>query len=274
MKKVLFLIAAALMIVCSGCVKAPETDEIRVIATIEPVQYIAEQILKDLGGASSLLSQNQDVHSFELKPLSMKNVANADIIIFLGSNLEFEEKNIQALTENARNTVVLFLSDGIDSVFDPHIWVSLKNLKILAGRICECISHYDEENRDYYENNFAVYSAKIDSADKILSGAFLKRNIKRIFTDHTAFSYLAIDYSVEQTAIFEESKEPSMKDISYTADMMKNDPDKILILTNPSSKRYADIFQREAGAKVIMFNPLSLDIVGEFLNLAASINNE
>ncbi|PIP13087.1 MAG: hypothetical protein COX48_05270 [bacterium (Candidatus Stahlbacteria) CG23_combo_of_CG06-09_8_20_14_all_34_7] len=271
---VFFLTFVVLLLFFVNCSKKTDSDKIKIVATIEPIKFISEQIIKDKGIASSIISSNQDPHSLELVPLNMKSVETADIVFFLGSNLEFEEKNSQAIIDNSKNTLFVFLSEGIDSVFNPHIWVSLKNLKIIAKMICEEISHYDEENRDYYSDNYHKYVSRLDSIEKSLSDAIEKRKLKSFFADHIAFSYFARDYSLEQIAIFEEGKEPSLKDISQIVGRIKLDKDKILIMTNLSSSRFADIFRNETQCEIVYFNPLVADIADEFLKLTDFLKNE
>ena len=274
MRKASVCVLLGFILFLSGCNDRIENGGLNVVAPIEPVKFIIEQILQDKGNATSLLSSNQDAHSSETMPILMKTVASSDLIFFLGTGIEFEERNKVALIENAKDVSVVLLSENFDSLYDPHIWVSLKNIKIIAYAVCEALSAYDRENAGFYTKNCEDFISKANYADSALSSSLSERKIKRIFTDHTAFSYLASDYLITQTGLFSEGKDISIKDISSAVNEMKADSDRIFILTSNSNEKYAEIFKRDADAHVIFFNPLSEDIISEFLKLAKSLKND
>jgi len=270
MKRFIFVFAAILAV--QGCSRSPLPHGISVVSSIEPISYIAGKILQERGSSVPLLTENQDAHSADPRPLSLKAAENCDLLVLLKSGLEFEERNAPAVIGAAKKAVVLKLTDSIVSSEDPHIWVSLRNLKRIAEMLAEKISLLDPDNKEFYASNFLSYASRIDSVSARLSFSLEEAGVKRIFTDHTAFSYFASEAGIEQVELFEEGKEPSLADMKRITEGLKKDNARILIITSPSSKRYADIFAEEASARVFFFNPLAKDIVGEFSRMADFIH--
>ena len=175
-RKILFALSSAILFFLA-CNDKPDADKMSVVTTIEPVRFIISSILGEKGETASLVLSNQDVHSPDLMPLTMKNITDADFIFFLGSGIEFEDKNAKALIKNARDVSIVFLSENFDSVYDPHIWVSLKNIKIIADAVCGALSAYDRENGAYYKDNFKALSSRAENAESILVERALKLSL-------------------------------------------------------------------------------------------------
>ncbi|MGE3063668.1 MAG: metal ABC transporter substrate-binding protein [bacterium] len=266
MRKI-FTCFVILLLAFTACTERESTKTI-ITSSIEPISFIVKFILSGKGESISLLGENQDAHSSEIKALSMKAIEKSSVIILLGSRIEFEEKSIGWITENAKNSHLVFLFDTTAPRSDPHAWISLSNLKMISDSICGILSAYDETNRSFYSANSAIYNSRVDSIEQRLKKSFAEKNIKKIFTDHTAFYYFASEMTISQTEIFDEGKEPSLSDMAEIIDSLKADSFGLLFITSTGSMKYAEVLEKEANAKIFKFNPLAPDIAGEFEKLA------
>ena len=86
---------------------------------------------------------------------------------------------------------------------DEHVWLSLKNAKILCKVIADNLSEIDPENKDIYSANVSVYIEKLSALDeeykKMVNGS--NRKIV-LFGDRFPFRYLVDDYGLDYYAAF------------------------------------------------------------------------
>ena len=105
--------------------------------------------------------------------------------------------------------------------YDEHIWLSVKNAKILCNTIAEKIAAVDPKNAKTYRANAAAYNAKLSSLDaqyqKIVDAASKKTVL---FGDRFPFRYLVDDYGLSYYAAFvgcSAETEASFKTILFLA---------------------------------------------------------
>ena len=86
---------------------------------------------------------------------------------------------------------------------DEHVWLSIKNAKILCKVIADNLSEIDPENKDIYSANVSVYIEKLSALDeeykKMVNGS--NRKIV-LFGDRFPFRYLVDDYGLDYYAAF------------------------------------------------------------------------
>ena len=86
---------------------------------------------------------------------------------------------------------------------DEHVWLSLKNAKILCKVIADNLSEIDPENKDIYSANVSTYIEKLSVLDeeykKMVNGS--NRKIV-LFGDRFPFRYLVDDYGIDYYAAF------------------------------------------------------------------------
>ncbi len=94
--------------------------------------------------------------------------------------------------------------DDEDEVeYDEHVWLSVRNAKILTTEICTALCEKDTANATTYKANLAAYSAKLNALDAKYSAA-VKNGSKNtiLFGDRFPFRYLVDDYNLDYFAAF------------------------------------------------------------------------
>ncbi|MCR5062459.1 MAG: zinc ABC transporter substrate-binding protein [Treponema sp.] len=87
--------------------------------------------------------------------------------------------------------------------YDEHVWLSLKNAKILSTEIAAALSEKDPANEASYKANLSAYAAKLDALDAKYA-AVVKAGSKKtiLFGDRFPFRYLVDDYDLNYYAAF------------------------------------------------------------------------
>ena len=87
--------------------------------------------------------------------------------------------------------------------YDEHVWLSLRNAKILSAEIAAALCEKDSANASLYKANLAAYTARLDALDARYSSAVKAANKKTIlFGDRFPFRYLVDDYGLDYYAAF------------------------------------------------------------------------
>ena len=87
--------------------------------------------------------------------------------------------------------------------YDEHVWLSLKNAKVLCKAIADNLSEIDPENKDVYIQNEKDYAAKLDALDQEYQTTVDASTQKTLlFGDRFPFRYLVDDYGLDYYAAF------------------------------------------------------------------------
>ena len=169
-----FLILTFILVGCgknenttNSMINNDDSKKLKVYATVYPLYDFAKNIGQDKIDVELIIPNGQEPHDFEPDNKDIKNLESADVFIYNGAGLEsWSEKVINSLDN--KNLLTVMASDGVKLLEtkdeenslneDPHVWLDPKNALMEAENIKNTLVKADEENKDYYEENFKVYS--------------------------------------------------------------------------------------------------------------------
>ncbi len=237
MKKILSLLASASLILTSavGCDTGSNSDDkLSIITTIFPEYDWVTEILGDKtddAEITMLMQSGADMHNYQPSAEELIKISDCDMFIYVGG--ESDEWVHDAL-ENATNkdmTVINLLDvlgddivkeeeivDGMEHEHeheeehdeeeheheaDEHVWLSLKNSKIICQHIADKLCEIDPDNKSVYEKNVSDYIGKLDELDKEYQQMVDSSAVKTlVFADRFPFRYLTEDYGLDYYAAF------------------------------------------------------------------------
>ena len=118
--KVLFF---SLLLILTSPIRA----ELNVVTTIKPLHSLISNVMQGVGKPSLIIEGTTSPHSFTLKPSHAKLLQNADVIFWIGEDMEtFMEKPLESIVKDAE--VISFMEiDSInklkfreENIFDNH----------------------------------------------------------------------------------------------------------------------------------------------------------
>lgn len=236
MKKFLSIIAAAAIAVsclcgCSSANKSGnQNGKIQIVTTIFPEYDWVMNILGDNPANAEvtyLLNNGTDLHSFQPTANDIMKISSCDLFVYVGGESdEWVEDVLKEAVNKDMVTINLLdvlgdkvveeeLVEGMQDEeeeedageeeieYDEHVWLSLKNAKILVQSISDEIQKIDPANAEAYKANTTAYIGKLDQLDKDYQDVVNNASIKTVlFGDRFPFRYLIDDYGLEYYAAF------------------------------------------------------------------------
>ncbi|MBO7519745.1 MAG: zinc ABC transporter substrate-binding protein [Clostridia bacterium] len=291
MRKTAALIFCVVLIFTMTACGANSTEneaKIKVVTTIFPVYDWIRNIAAGVDEVETvmLIDSGVDLHSFQPTAKDILEITSSDMFVFVGG--ESDEWVESALTEGTNKDLIAInlldklgdnryeeeLKEGMhgeeeeeeeteEAEYDEHIWLSLKNAKILCEAICEGLSKADESNENAYKANLEVYLGKLDALDKEYADAVAAGSKKTLlFGDRFPFRYLTEDYGLDYFAAFigcSAESEASFKTIKFLADKTDELGLDAIIKIDGSDGKLADTIKqntKDKNAKILTLNSM------------------
>jgi len=274
----LFIISVCL-VVSAGCL-SPGHDEqgqgILVAVTIPPQEEMVREIGDGRVEVLVLVPPGSDPHTYEPSPGLMARASAADLYLTLGRGL-FPVEDTLADRLRAMNPalVVVNTSRRIDYLGtgerrDPHVWLSLRNARIMAGNTLDALILVDPAYEEMYRQNADRYIARIDDLDRNISVGLLRGKPGMILVTHEAWAYFARDYGLSIVSIEQQGKEPTAKDLEALIMLAKEHGVTVVFSEAQENRREAQAIADEIGASVMVVDPLAPDYLGNMERVATA----
>ena len=218
--------------------KAEKNNKLKVVTTIFPEYDWAREIIGNKASnveLTLLLGNGVDLHSYQPSIQDIAKISTADIFIYVGGESDGWVKDALKNAKNKNMKVINLLETLGDKVkaeevkegmqaeeeeehehhhhhhdddedeieYDEHVWLSLRNAKILSAEITAALCEKDAANAATYKANLANYSARLDALDAKYAAAVKASGKKTIlFGDRFPFRYLVDDYGLDYYAAF------------------------------------------------------------------------
>lgn len=126
--------------------------------------------------------------------------------------------------------------------YDEHVWLSVKNAKLICSDIADKLCAIDPDNAEAYKANLASYTGQLDELDRDFAslGASSKT---LVFADRFPFRYFTDDYGFDYYAAFvgcSAETEASFETIAFLAQKVDELGCKTIYTIENSDKKIAE----------------------------------
>ena len=247
-------------------------EKIGVVVSILPLAEFVEQVGKDKVEVTVIVPPGADPHLFELTPVQLKKISQAQLYVEVGSGLNFELTWMDKIKLIYKDMLICNSSIGITLVDkDPHIWLSPRNAKTMVENISEALIKIDPLSQKYFKKNSIEYINKLDILDKEIKALLEGVKNCRFISYHSSWGYFAKEYDLIQIAIENEGKEPSAASLAHIIDQTRAFNISIILVSPQFNTKSAEVVAKEVGAKIIIADPLSMDYINNLRKLVEEI---
>ena len=208
-----------------------------------------------------LIKPGVDPHEFEPTPDDVKNVANADLVLFTGKGIEgYLSKLEEAAGGSARFINIgksipsLTMREGAGEVEDPHWWHSTENMKVATRVVAAAFEKADPAHASDYEKNSSATVASLTELERWIRVrmASIPHKQRKLVTSHDAFQYFARDFGfkIYSVAGVSTEDEPSSKKIADLINTIRSEGVKAVFFESIENPKVVAEITKETGAKV------------------------
>ncbi len=249
---------------------------LHVVSSIPTLGSLAREVGGDRVQVESLGKGYQDPHFVEAKPNLMLVLNRADLLLYVG--LELEIGWLPPLVLGSRNpkiqtgelgsldcsraipvldipTTRIDRSMGdIHPQGNPHYWLPPGNARIIAGEIAARLSQIDPEGKATYDKNLAAFNARVDAKEKEWAPMVAKMKGAKIVTYHKSWSYVSHWLGMEEIGYVEPKPgiPPDPNHLVQLIQMMRAEKAQLLLVEDFYNKNTAQLVAEKAGAKLMV----------------------
>ncbi|MDR1527359.1 MAG: zinc ABC transporter substrate-binding protein [Dysgonamonadaceae bacterium] len=273
----------------TACSKQP-AQENRIMVTIEPQRYFAEQLVDSLFEITTLVPLGNSPESYDPTPREIMQLAKSKAYFCIG-HIGFENVWLDRLKSNHPNVRFFDNSRSIDWIagnhhheeetgpdshkpVDPHTWTSPREAQIIARNMFDALSEIDPEHMDMYRKNLEKLQSEMDETDRKVRACLAHSSQKAFIIYHPALTYFARDYGLTQYAIETEGKEPSPEQLKQLVDLAKRESIRTVFIQQEFDRKNAEIIARETGCRLEVIHPLSYHWSEEIIRMAKILSDE
>jgi len=260
--------------------------KIKVFVSILPQAYFVERVGGERVDVSVLVGPGYSPATYELRPKRMAELAKAQLYFRIGAPFEdvwmtrISKANPHMTVIDTRRDIELrsmkalhhkgaeHQHDETSGLKDPHIWLSLRLVKIQAQNISRALISEDPAHKAYYEDNLRAFKHDLDRLDAEISEIMKDSKRRRFMVFHPAWGYFARDYGLEQIPVEVEGKEPSAKALAHLIIRAKQDGIKVIFVQAQFSTKNAETVARAIGGRIIRIDPLTKDYLKNMRKVA------
>jgi zinc transport system substrate-binding protein len=213
--------------------------DIKVVTSIKPIHSLASYLMDGVGKPDLIVDGYNSPHSFAMKPSHAKMLQNADLIFWVGEDMEsFLEKPLNSIAKKAEKIELMEIK-GLNKLefrernifeehedhghdehkehghkedkhddhqghahgeHDPHIWLDPMNAKVILSEMAEHLIENDQKNEAKYKENLKKAHKDLDRLTKKVKSE-LNKDFKSIVF-HDAYQYFEKRFDINILGAF------------------------------------------------------------------------
>lgn len=287
-------------------------DKISIVCTTFPQYDWVREVIgdqKDQFDLTLLLDDGVDLHSYQPTAEDIAKISSSDIFIYVGGESDgWVEDALEEATNPDLKAINMMevLGDTVkeeeivegmqaeeeeeaeegeeEPEYDEHVWLSLKNAKVLVENISDTIQAVDTKNAQSYKENALAYLEKLKQLDSQYEETVQNANVKTVvFGDRFPFRYLVDDYKLNYYAAFvgcSAETEASFETITFLAKKVDELGLNTILTIENSNHEIAETIKQNTEKKnqnILSMNSLqsvtNADLDGGFTYLKAMQDN-
>lgn len=265
-----YLMVPAVALVLGGCTVNDSRDsgKLEVAVTFYPLEYLVQRIGGEGVHVTSFVTPGVEPHEWEPTPRDVERIRQSKLFVYHGAGLDpWAAKLIRDLPKNGPQ--VVHATEGLSirvgpaekpggTGEDPHVWLDPEMYAKQAELVAEGLVKADPARSATYQANLADLKKDLESLKGDMTAGLAACLRKDFFTSHTAFSYLAARFGLNQVGIagISPEDEPSPARMKEVVDELKKEGATHVYLETLASPKLSETIAREAGVKTLVLNPL------------------
>ena len=275
----------------------PLKADINVVTSIKPLHSLTSYIMDGVNEPDLIIDGVASPHNFQIKPSHAKMLQKADLVIWVGEDLEsFLPPALKSIPQNA---VVFELLDqsGLKKLkfreknifeghddhghdehakkkddhghddhghghgsFDPHIWLDPANAKVIVKKITNQLSKIDKDNASTYKANSKKVIKDLDGLIKEVKNEINKDASFVVF--HDAYQYFEKRFGLSVIGALTVNPDvmPGAEQLSEIREVIEHEKAKCIFSEPQFNPNIINSIASDTGVKTGVLDPLGANI--------------
>ena len=258
----------ALLAACTGA-DQDDPDKLNLVTSVSPITSLAENIGGTKVEIFGLVPEGSNSHTYEPPVSDVRRIADADLIIVNGLNLEDPiirlaeaNKKSSAKIIQLGNSTITEAEYRFDFSFpasggrpNPHLWPNPLMALAYAEIIRDHLVDLDPANQSYYNANFAELKTRIEALDEAIEEAVasIPSQNRKLLTYHDSWAYFAARYGMTVIGAVQPSdfSEPSPRAITGIIEQIRAEGVPAIFGSQVFPSPVLEQIARETGAEFV-----------------------
>ena len=156
---------------------------------------------------------------------------------------------------------------------DPHVWLSVGNMKVHAANVLQALKGAMPEKAAVYQANYEAYIQSLEVLDRELAAMLSPMAGSAILVFHPAFGYLLESYGIRQISVEADGKRPTPKHLANLSRLVKEQAISRLYVQPQSNEGDAASLASSLGLVIQRLDPLPSDYSPGMRRLAKALSS-
>ena len=276
-RRVVCVTAACLAFLAGSVDSSLASEPLNVVVTIPVLKDFAERIGGPHVRVVSLLSGQENEHTYSPKPSDLVAVRRAKVVIQIGMGLEVW---VGSLIKNAgaAGVPVVTTSEGVARIADhaaepaahdynggnPHIWLDPENAQQMVRQIAQALSAADPAHAADYRANEDRYLRELRALETDLLRQLQPITDRRIVVHHPAWPYFAnrFGFQIVGEIVAQSGAEPSARHLQALTKTIREARVRVIVSEPQLNQKLPRILAQESGARVVVLTAMTGGVPG------------
>jgi ABC-type Zn uptake system ZnuABC Zn-binding protein ZnuA len=256
-------------------------DKLRVVATLNILSDIVQNVGGDWIELTTLLPVGADPHTYSAAPADLRSLSDAHVIFVVGEGVE--ESMLAVLENREGDSALVAVNHGIELMTvteedheedeteehhhgdgDPHTWTAIPNVIEWVESIEHTLSALDPANAAAYAAAAVAYTDQLEALEQEIQAAVATIPLERrkLVTDHDVFGYFAAHYGFTVVGSVAPAlstlAEPSAQELAALQDQIKAEGAPAIFVGTTVNPALEEQIARDLGIQVVALYTESL----------------
>jgi len=257
-----------------------------IYASIPPLEFILEYLCGDDFEVRSLLTENDNPHTYSVKPSDLRRLQEAEVLVQIGKG--FENYLTDSIRSNLKDLEIIDTAEHITLIipeehdhtdgdekhnesFDPHFWLGIPQIIEFADYVTGELIRLYPSKKELLEFQLAGFKTTAGEMDEGNRQLLEYRNTDSFLVFHPSFSYFADYYNLEQVAVEVDGKAPTPRQLNEAVKKAEEHNIRVIISQPQFPETSIRAITQAIGGKAIEINHLNKDIFSTMTDLCLAL---